>query len=137
MNGPNDRMLDIDGFDDRRRDVCRFYPRRRIGFIAAGGDAAGVGESNAGDDRRKNQFHDVLVHVMPPFVLTTSKDGVPGKSDKIARINPCPLPQGISVENLYRTHGHHPGRRHLLRHPRQAPGISLPRRLSVLPRFLV
>ena len=94
VNGPNDRMLDVDGFDDRRRDigrfddwrrnVGRFQPRLRIGLVAAGGDTAGVRESNAGDDRRKNQFHNVLVHVRPPFVLTLSKEDLSGKSDKTA-----------------------------------------------------
>ena len=94
MNGPNDRMLDVDGFDDRRRDigrfddwrrnVGRFQPRLRIGLVAAGGDTAGVRESNAGNDRRKNQFHNVLVHVRPPFVLTLSKEYLSGKSDKNA-----------------------------------------------------
>ena len=81
MNGPMDRMLDINGFDDGRRHVCRFQPRRRISLVAVGGDTAGICESNAGDDRRKNQFHDVLVHVMPPFVLTESKEGVLEESD--------------------------------------------------------
>ena len=94
VNGPNDRMLDVDGFDDRRRDigrfddwrrnVGRFQPRLRIGLVAAGGDTAGVRESNAGNDRRKNQFHNVLVHVRPPFVLTLSKEDLSGKSDKTA-----------------------------------------------------
>ena len=61
-NGPNDRMFDVDGFDNRCRDVGRFQPRLRIGLVAAGGDTAGVRESNAGNDRRKNQFHNILVH---------------------------------------------------------------------------
>ena len=81
MNGPMDRVLDIDGFDDRRRHVCRFQPRCRTGLVAVGGDTASVCESNAGDDRRKSQFHDVLVHVTPPFVLTERKEGTVEESD--------------------------------------------------------
>ena len=49
MNGSNDRMLDVDGFDDRRRDICRFQLCGRIGLVAAGGDTAGVCDSNADD----------------------------------------------------------------------------------------
>ena len=69
VNSLMDRMLDVDGFDDGPCDIGRFQPRLRIGPVAAGCDATGVGESNADDDCRKNQFCDVLVHVMPPFVL--------------------------------------------------------------------
>ena len=99
VNGPNDRMFDVDGFDNRCRDVGRCQPRLRIGLVAAGGDTAGVREFNAGDDRRKNQFHNVLVHVRPPFVLTLSKEDPAGKSDKTAWNDATGMQRDIYAES--------------------------------------